>query len=1462
MLRKIKITLISLLSLILLLLIAVLIYVRSGGLDTLLQGELILALREAGIRAVIGSTHLDITGSKASLENLELYAEGDSKPFGTIEKIEGKFSVLSYLQRRINLEKLTITRPEIWVAIDESGQTTFDRLKSPPEKIEDTDSNIKIFTATFELTDATINFEDRKNHTTARIPNLSVTLKPNDALAVKDAKDALNHAFVVNFDNAWVNYQDRKINDIDLHIKGDARESSATIETLTFSSDVASIKKASGQITSFEPFAYEFNDIQVETTLGEVARIFAPDSNLQGKATFTGTVKGQDDRYQAKGQLTADNLQAEGVHAGKLDVQLDEVNGKGDEYKAKGQLSSNLVAAEGFRISDVRVNFDANGKGSEYNAEAEVMTANVSNNDLSINSVRLSNTNVSGNAGAFDVTTNLTLAVLKSGKVNLNNLKGRLVANNTRATLSQFNAQVLGGTVHGNASVAYKGGGESKVDVAFSAIDLSQAAQLAAASEVTVRGKASGNARLTFPGVNYKAASGNVNADFDAVVAPKEEGGESLAAKGQVALLATGRGFNVQRADINSANSNINASGTVTWDGVADLNVNFKSQDMSEVQRVIDSFGLIPENIKTEYEVAVSGAGEFNGRVQGKLETPSLNGHLKLESVKMHEEEVGAVEGDIAYSPSLVRVDNGSIARADNNSRADFTLNAPLKEDGNGISIKAVVKDFDLRQAVNLAAPGLADQVGAGKINGEVDLQNLGDKRKLAGTANITLSEAEFSVPQDDDTEGTEAKKIAVPEFVGNIAINNSVVNVQNLQMKVNDSLITGTGSFNLDTYEYAVNAEGKGVDLAQLSDAFKSSEGGGVSLTGLADLNVKGQGFWGKDNSDDWSRVNLNAEIQGQNVAINGRDVGNAKVVAYTENGIVNIAATGNVLEQERTLNATVDLRDRKVWALNSTIDFADAELGPYLALVSPELASLSGRATGNIKISGPLQEPEKIEAVATLTKLELGGDIAEGRQYKITNQDNVIIRATTKEFTIEPVTFTGEGTKVTLAGTVGSTGDNAKPNLTVNGELNLRFLSSFTADITTTGIAQLQASVTGSLDAPQILGLVNLKDAGARVVNFPVSIARGYGQIRFTANQALLEEFSASTSGGGRLTISGGAALSGFVPDRFRLEARGEQIGVEYPQDTQTIADVFVTFQGSQKLQVLSGNVKVRRAAYTKDITIEELISTGGPFTPAFYETGPGGKGDAGPPISLDVHVDADNTIVVRNNLMDATGSASLYLRGPIGEPIISGRLQFNQGTIEFRNERHEITRALITIPPRRGAEPYIDLQTEVDVTGYHITSNFNGPPSKLRTVLRSDPSLPETDIVSLLLTGTTAGDTRAAEEVNQRGLNLAQSLLATGLSERSEKFTQRIFGLNRFSIDPLIAGRGNDPTARITVGRKITKDLTITYSQNLTSSGQSGIDRIVLIEYRLSNRLSVVGFRNERGEIGFDMRLRKRF
>jgi translocation and assembly module TamB len=1419
--KKLLIGALSLLGIILLVVVAAIWYVRSGRLDLLLRAQIVAALKDMGIRAEIGDSKLEIFGNKVTLKEIDLYAEDSQTRFGHVKQIEATFSIVSYLKQQVNITKVIIDEPQFWLEFDEAGKSIVDSIHAPP-KTEGEKAGIAFFTAEFIVNKAAIDYKDRKRNIAATMPDLDITFSPKEPDAYEDE---INHALTVEFNQpARAEYQGRPVENIKLKVNADVTRESAKLYNLAIESPVG-VVNASGQAASFSPLDYEINIKDTNVDLNQVSRVFMPDTPMDGKAFFQGTVTDT-----CNGAPASESI----------------------GYCLDGSLSAPSVAAQGFRVANLNIkNLHVASMGSldKYTATADVSTGAVNGQGLSISSIQLNDADATGEGADFEASGALNLPSLKSGKINVSGLRGALSADPQSVTLSNFTAATLGGSFTGSATVAY-GGGQSRMAVQFRSLDLSQAASLASTKNVDVRGTANGSAQLSFPGMNYQAATGRINATFDAAISPLDSTTESAPAKGEVSLIANGRGFNVQRAYVRSASSEVTATGSVGWNGAASLDVNFKSEDMAEVQRVIDAFGLIPEDIKQEYEIALAGTGSFTGRVQGNLSNPNLTGHISLSDIQAHNETVGSFEGDIAYSPSAARIENASLIRPDG-SRADFTVNAPLVGENN-ISVKANVQNFDLGSIVRAASPGLADFIGSGTVTGTVDLKGLPGPRTIEGTADISLSAGEFVVPAAE--EGKESRKISVPVFTGKVTLANSVVSVANLQLQTGDSTISGQGSFNLDTYEYSINAEGKNIDLSQVSAAASDT----ARLSGTADLNITGQGKW-----DEWSDINLNATLQGKNVMFNGRELGDAKLVAFTENGLLKVEATGNVLDQDRTLAATIDLRDRKNYPVSASIEFTDTELGPYLGLVSPELSGITGVATGTIRLSGPLQDPDQIQAVATLTRLEFGGQIADGQQYTIRNQGNIILTASPKQVSLESVTFTGEGTSITLGGTL-ARDPNARSNLTVNGEINLRFLSSFTQAVFATGVARIEASIAGTLDSPQLLGTVNLREVGLRVVDFPLSVARGNGTIRFTSNQALVENFIASTPGGGTISVAGGAALAGLVPDRWRLEVNADQVGIEYPRETQTVIDANLALQGNRRVQVLTGNVNVRRAAYTRDITLEELITGGGPLSEGFLDVGSGGGGGgavAGPAITLDLRIEAENTLIIRNNLADAVGSAYVNLRGGIDNPIPSGRIVLSRGTLQFRNDRHELVRGLVTLPPRRGSEPVIDFESEADISGYRITIGFSGTPSKLETTLRSDPELPERDIISLVLTGNVTGDQSTAAAATQTGLGLAQSLLAASLSEKIGKGTARLFGLSRFSIDPLIVGRGNDPTARVTLGQQITKNLTITYSQNLTS-GPSGIDRIVLVEYRLSNRFSVVGFRNDRGELGFDVRVRRRF
>jgi translocation and assembly module TamB len=376
-------------------------------------------------------------------------------------------------------------------------------------------------------------------------------------------------------------------------------------------------------------------------------------------------------------------------------------------------------------------------------------------------------------------------------------------------------------------------------------------------------------------------------------------------------------------------------------------------------------------------------------------------------------------------------------------------------------------------------------------------------------------------------------------------------------------------------------------------------------------------------------------------------------------------------------------------------------------------------------------------------------------------------------------------------------------------------------------------------------------------------ITLANLTGVILFNARQAQIEKLE-GTMGGGKVTATGGAQLSGFSISQFLFNIHGEKVTVSYPQDFRSTVDADLELRGNQQIQFIRGNVQVHRTEYTKDIQIDQLINQrpqtsieeGGEFK--FAQTAVFDK----------LRVEGRNALVVRNNLGDLVASVSLELNGEVKDPIIEGRITATRGTLNFRNNPYEITRGLIYFPARRGADPVLNIEGQSVIRGYRVTALLEGPLSHPTTTVSSEPSLPQADVVSLIISGTLSSTDTSTSVLAQSGLGTAASLLTDALINAPvSKATNKLFGLSRLEISPVIAGTGSTPTARLTVARRFSKDLVVTYSTNIASDP----NQVLAVEYRVSNRLSFVAeyeqgstrnLSTRNNNYSFEIRFRKRF
>jgi autotransporter translocation and assembly factor TamB len=341
--------------------------------------------------------------------------------------------------------------------------------------------------------------------------------------------------------------------------------------------------------------------------------------------------------------------------------------------------------------------------------------------------------------------------------------------------------------------------------------------------------------------------------------------------------------------------------------------------------------------------------------------------------------------------------------------------------------------------------------------------------------------------------------------------------------------------------------------------------------------------------------------------------------------------------------------------------------------------------------------------------------------------------------------------------------------------------------------------------------------------------------------------------------------------VPGQLSLTAVGENMDLRYPEGVRSVVDADLQLVGTFASPTLQGTVNVKSAVWRKRIDI-----TPGLLELASGRGGSGGGGGSGGtlPLKFDVRIVAPSALRVDNNLAQIVASGDLTLRGDFDHPILLGTAELERGQALFEGKRYVLQGRLDFTNPTR-IEPFIDIsaQTRVRAPGqtYVVDLRLVGTMQRLEPPqFSSDPPLPPVEILTLLFGGDPGrinvqdAELRTLQRAQTQGSlgysRLEQAVVGT-LSGDVTRAVEQAFGLDTFQITPSLFDpyQRVQPTARLTVGKRISDKVYLTFSRSLNTPGG---DQVLLLEYDQNERLSWVFSRNEDRTYALDVRVRHVF
>lgn len=355
-------------------------------------------------------------------------------------------------------------------------------------------------------------------------------------------------------------------------------------------------------------------------------------------------------------------------------------------------------------------------------------------------------------------------------------------------------------------------------------------------------------------------------------------------------------------------------------------------------------------------------------------------------------------------------------------------------------------------------------------------------------------------------------------------------------------------------------------------------------------------------------------------------------------------------------------------------------------------------------------------------------------------------------------------------------------------------------------------------------------------------------YSGLIFVENETLTLRALQGKMGGGDVKGQGVLRLGKNGVETIDLKMEGKNLLLSLLERTRAVADGSLNLIKDSERFVLNGDFDIQRLSWQRELD-EKFV---------FYSTLASQidrKESFFDDLDLNIRLHADDNAWMENTLGRVRGRFDLTVSGNVRLPIVLGDIDALEGYVFFQDRKFDIIRGRVSFSNPVTIEPYLSFTGETYVKDFRVTFSLDGLLDKLNPEFSSSPPLPPEDVLALLALGESFQRTYHYDRSTRQS---TASLVSFQLSEQAKKSADKLFRLDRFRIDPFVLGSSAEMTARLTLGKRISRNFFILYSTNLTTQRED----IARIEWELTRDFSIVATRDEKGRISFDIKIHKRF